>query len=577
MGRKEDEEAARVPGMGEITLKKIKDFRIDAFVGYCILLLVMFIAIFIHLIDCANPFMYNWMDWILYGVKIFTFILVTLLFKCDSADKTSFRLKKQFRTIAVIEICIFLVDSFNDYVICAKNLWLCLFIIKIIVIYRFPILVFNAVEDEALESKYGNIASYMASSRSKYFILSFLFMASYIGQLIKKPEPLAFKILVTCALLWILYVIYSLYKVRKYRKKIQIIPVDVDEELLHEARVRRLYRKTLDDLMKEFKDKHKKDVMLLRIMKYLVRVVMLIAVLCIVGCGIYSNHYVKLKNYHEEIENDIELYNKRFYVEGYYNLMPKWTGLNKWYREIVDDEGKVVCTGIKTDVNFYADKNGMLPDGNGAIIDTSGKTIREMPDLYKGHVSLGTKYYREAFPLDYEANRRLVIFNFHGDVYANIYDDDMNNGNYISENGLTKFYSEITDGIGICNDEEMVLYPKYVYIPPQVHYQIIPAIPREKHIYQIYDSNGKLLSKGLNVKSFEFYDDLQLLRFEYEIENDYDDVIRTANTIVDYSGKIIADGVVYDYTKTVDNEFRLYFSKDGKKYYVDKNHVIKEK
>ena len=546
--------------MGKDIFKRIQSVRIDLYDAYRLVMGVVYLVVLLHLIDYGLPFMFDWIDWILY---VFTIIILSIasFWKLNDYAETvaNYKVRKCFRFILAVESLLFVMELFRDYIIFFGNIWHIAEITKLIFTFMiFPALIIKYVKEDAKNNKHVEIADSLKKQLkiTRYFLAAVITFA--VIYYIIPEYTILIALLVFAFLGWRTYILMVICAAGNYQ--IEYYEINDTEEDAVEQNIAENTKSAAHSKVKQF-------------VKKIVKTLGVVVIVLVIIVGVASNYYVKdhekeygFNSYGDWNKDNIEAYNETYFYCEYKNLMPYWTRLDKSYGNIVDSAGTVKASHIKNSI-YIADDYGLLPDGKGHMIDVTGEYQYDLPYLCNANISQRTIVYRSF--LAYLNNLKNRIYWSCGDNttykdYYYAYEPYYTVGK-TNENGAVIFYSRVKGKYGVCDKNGTVLNPEY------------KSIKNKGRIYRIkdqfYGKNGEPLLTDYDVRwdiDENYYCGLFLI--EYDLPEEMALTYETERyLILDYDGNIIVDDID---SIISDDEFGIVFSKNGTKYIVGSDYVV---
>ena len=566
----------------------------------CLVYIAQLFVFVVHMIDAWHPFMFNWIDWILYILCISMDAIASRCLGDFGTEDVHKKFKGKFFKLFSCELVIFIVDMFADYILWPFIPLLIGFIAKYVILFSVPLDAFKYVSNQfSLREEYDDVKQ--INKYKKQNVIIGVLVIFFLGlHVFKKDQIWVYVGFVSCAILWVVDFISSAKVMQEKDDYLKIgkMVKDTESEVFQVEKI--FVDHTLDNTSErqlEYKEEVEKVVsakkeLAIKVAKKLFKVcgavygIMVLASL--VGQNIYhgGEYYLYDENGNKVSEqssavefNTIwddshrgygssEMLSFNYYVCTKENIMPQWTGLHKSRYGIIREDGK---TNGKKYLNHLItpDSNGCLPDGEGHIIDVSRDIIADMPYSYKAKISNRTKLIRKLFPCNYS---KMFLWGANdGYIYDGIY--KLESGNYISEKGRIKYYSEVFDGEGTCDTQgHIILSPKYISIDITADLDVT-VVANGDYTFDVYDGDGNCLTEDfLNINDIGIVKDAELIKFNADVEHDpNEENYNWGDMILDYQGNVIEYDVTIEYGNRYSDHITYY--KDGQKYKIGADHV----
>lgn len=574
-----------------VMLKK-RDFNF--YQSICLIYIAQIIAFAVHMIDAWHPFMFNWIDWLLYITCIAADILAGRYLIDIEMGGLSQKLKIKFKRLAIVESFMFITDVFMSYILGAVFVYLFSAIAKYVILYEIPLMIFKAIREDYVLKEDFKGAEETRICRRHYIQISVVFLVAFIIYVFKITEMIAYLFYLLMFIIWAGITLWSvsflqtnhdhLMLVEPKEKELiidKIVTVQLDE-YEDSDNYQKVHAFSLTKIIKNNIHIFKKIAKVFGI-AYIASVFISLVCQNIYHGGeyyLYDENGNKVseqsstEEFYERWDDSCRGYgsskmlsfNYYLYVEE--NIMPTWTGLHKSRNGIIREDGKT--NGKKFSKYLYIrDRNGCASDGEGHIIDISGNIIVDMPYSYKAKISNRTKLIRKLFPCNYS---KMFLWGAN-DGYEDYGIYKLESGNYISEKGRIKYYSEVFDGEGTCDTQgHIILSPKYISIDITADLDVT-VVANGDYTFDVYDGDGNCLTEDfLNINDIGIVKDAELIKFNADVEHDpNEENYNWGDMILDYQGNVIEYDVTIEYGDRYSDHITYY--KDGQKYKIGADHV----
>ncbi|MBR5650250.1 hypothetical protein [Pseudobutyrivibrio sp.] len=587
-----------------ITTAKKKELNFAQCV--CLVYIAQLFVFVVHMIDAWHPFMFNWIDWILYMLCISMDAIASRCLDDFGTEDVHKKLKGKFFKLFSCELVIFIVDMFADYILWAFVPFLIAFIAKYVILCRIPLNVFKYISNQFAQREEYEGVNQVNKYKKQSIIIGVFLIVFLVLQVFKNDQIWAYVGSVSCAILWVVNFISSAkvmqekddyLKIGKMVKNTesevpQVEKIFIDHTLDNTSDGKLEYKEEVEEVVSVKKERTIKVAK--KLFKVCCAVYGIAVLMSFVGQNIYhgGEYYLYDENGNKVSEQSSatefysywggswrdsecpEVLSFDYYIYTEENIMPKWTGLHKSRCGLMREDGKT--NGKKySSYLFTPDRNGCLPDGEGHIIDVSGNIITDMPYSYKAKISNRTKLIRALFPCNY-SNKLLWGTNGGYEDYG-IY--RLGTYNYISEKGRIKYYSEVFNGRGVCDSKGRgILSPEYEYIDVSADLDIMLVADRS-YSFGFYDNYGNCLTDKVEIDTCNIVPDAGLAWYEVEVyksvsyshDDNGSDPWSGRGVIVDYQGNILEEKVDIS-SGTRYDEYITYY-KNGAKYHMGADHV----
>ena len=546
------------------------------------------ITLVAHVVDAKHPFMFNWMDWILYALCIGSeFWAIKKMKQKIISEESSVKLLQQFKLLLVCDSALFIVDIFFDYVLWSATTFLVLIALKQIILACILFFLLKCMDFHLNKGIDG-----IKYPVYKWYIICIYLLRGFIIYGASCEETFFSYDLWAIGLIFI-WTMYSLFIV---------------EDSLYQYK---LYRTDLKQ--GKYVEEKNDSIALSTTPKSALTIISLVLIcayaMVILVCGICSKIYKDGPYYltdesrnkvsQQSSVDEFELLNgdmfsntsdyvykgnSKYYRFKEENIMPKWTHLHKSRYGIIRGDGKIEGK-YPIPLNFDFDR--IAPDGKGHIIDISGKIVVDLPYMYKAAPSHRTilsrlaisdffsaeHYYSySSYDSDSVLKTKLKLNEYCFEKISRYKYDSVSN--YMTKSGNIWFKSEINAQEALYNkDGHYILEPKYDTIDIYYDEDIIYAVQKDKGY--LYNGKGELISKQNIINDHSFFissvcSSPKLIWYECFGED-------SKYVIIDFKGNIIQE----DISKIINSEHTKYskyieFSIGNRTYYVGADHVVNE-
>ncbi|MBP5595510.1 MAG: hypothetical protein J6Y02_09010, partial [Pseudobutyrivibrio sp.] len=221
----------------------------------CLVYIAQLFVFVVHMIDAWHPFMFNWIDWILYMLCISMDAIASRCLDDFGTEDVHKKLKGKFFKLFSCELVIFIVDMFADYILWAFVPFLIAFIAKYVILCSIPLNVFKYISNQfAQREEYEGVNQ--VNKYKKQSIIIGVFLIVFLAlQVFKNDQIWAYVGFVLCVIFWVVDFICSVRVIQKYDYylKINKIVNDTDAE---EIQVEKIF---VDHTLDNIPDKKMED------------------------------------------------------------------------------------------------------------------------------------------------------------------------------------------------------------------------------------------------------------------------------------------------------------------------------